>query len=256
MMLVTGATGFVGIHVARALLKRGERVRVLVRRTSNLAQLKELTGIETTEGDLRDRASLDRAVAGCEMVFHVAADYRFDVADPVETYKSNVEGTVNLLDAAGQAGVKKIVYTSTVGCIGFLKDALADEDTPVSLKMMVGTYKRTKFQAEQKALELARNGLPVVIVNPTAPVGEMDSKPTPTGDMIVRFLKGKMPAVIDTGLNLIDVRACAEGHVLAAEKGRVGERYILGTKNMTLMGIRSEERRVGKECRSRWSPYH
>ena len=237
MIFVTGATGFVGNHVARALVKRGQSVRLLVRKTSNLSFLKDIHGIETVEGDLRDRASLERAVKGCEMLFHVAADYRFDVADPAEVYKSNVEGTANLLDAAGQAGVKRIVYTSTVGCIGFLKDELADEATPVSIDMMVGTYKRTKFQAEQKALEFARQGLPVVIVNPTTPVGELDSKPTPTGDMIVRFLKRKMPAVIDTGLNLIDVRDCAEGHVLAAEKGRICERYILGNKNMTLMDI-------------------
>ena len=237
MILVTGPTGFVGNHVARALIKRGQGVRLLIRKTSNLKYLNDLKPFETAEGDLRDRASLERAVKGCEMLFHVAADYRFDVADPVDTYKSNVEGTENLLEAAGGAGVKKIVYTSTVGCIGFLKDALADENTPVSLDMMVGTYKRTKFQAEQKALELARKGLPVIIVNPTAPVGELDSKPTPTGDMTVRFLKGKMPAVIDTGLNLIDVRDCAEGHVLAAEKGRVGERYILGCQNLTLMQI-------------------
>ena len=164
-------------------------------------------------------------------------DYRFDVADPEDTYKSNVQGTADLLEAAGQAGARRIVYTSTVGCIGFLKGALATEATPISLDMMVGTYKRTKFQAEQKAFELAKQGLPVVIVNPTTPVGEMDAKPTPTGDMIVRFLKRKMPAVIDTGLNLIDVRDCAEGHVLAAEKGRIGERYMLGCKNMTLMEI-------------------
>ncbi|HLX61757.1 MAG TPA: hopanoid-associated sugar epimerase [Planctomycetota bacterium] len=237
MFLVTGASGFVGNHVARALLKRGFPVRLLVRKTSNLAFLSDLSGFETVEGDLRDRASLDRAVAGCEMLFHVAADYRFDVADPHDTYKSNVEGTAHLLEAAGNAGLKRIVYTSTVGCIGFLKDALANEATPVTLEMMIGTYKRTKFQAEQRALELARRGLPVVIVNPTTPVGEFDAKPTPTGDMIVRFLKRKMPAVIDTGLNLIDVRDCAEGHLLAAEKGRVGERYILGNKNMTLMEI-------------------
>src|SRR5437868_5745859 len=236
MILVTGATGFVGNHVARALLRRGEAVRILTRTSSSLACLTDLP-LEKSVGDLRDRASLDAAVKGCSMLFHVAADYRFDVSNPGDVYKSNVEGTRNLLEAAGQAGVKRIVYTSTVGCIGFLKDALANEDTPVSLEMMIGTYKRTKFQAELKALELAKKGLPIVIVNPTAPVGELDSKPTPTGDMTVRFLKGKMPAVIDTGLNLIDVRDCAEGHVLAAEKGRVGERYILGTKNMTLMEI-------------------
>jgi dihydroflavonol-4-reductase len=237
MILVTGATGFVGNHVARALIKRGEHVRVLSRKSSNRSFLADLPKIDFATGDLRDKASLDQAVKGCKGLYHVAADYRFDVSDQADTYKSNVEGTRNLLEAAGNAGVKKIVYTSTVGCIGFIKDGLANETSPVSVDMMVGTYKRTKFQAEQAVLELAKKGLPVVIVNPTAPVGELDNKPTPTGDMIVRFLKGKMPAVIDTGLNLIDVRDCALGHILAAEKGRIGERYILGCKNMTLMEI-------------------
>jgi dihydroflavonol-4-reductase len=236
MILITGATGFVGNHVARALLKRGEAIRLLVRKTSNLSWLSDLK-YETAVGDLRDRASLDAAVKGCSMLFHVAADYRFDVSDPTDVYNSNVEGTRHLLEAAGAAGLKRIVYTSTVGCIGFIKDGLGNEESPVSLELMVGTYKRTKFQAEQVARELAVKGLPVVIVNPTAPIGEYDAKPTPTGEMIVRFLKRKMPAVIDTGLNLIDVRDCAEGHVLAAEKGHVGERYILGCKNMTLMEI-------------------
>ncbi len=236
MILVTGATGFVGNHVARALLKRGESVRLLVRKTSNLSWLAGLK-YETAVGDLRDRASLDAAVKGCAMLFHVAADYRFDVSDPTDVYRSNVEGTRDLLVAGGNAGVKRIVYTSTVGCIGLIKGGVGTESTPVSLELMVGTYKRTKFQAEQVALELAAKGLPIVIVNPTAPIGEYDGKPTPTGEMIVRFLKRKMPAVIDTGLNLIDVRDCAEGHVLAAEKGRVGERYILGCRNMTLMEI-------------------
>jgi dihydroflavonol-4-reductase len=237
MILVTGASGFLGNHVARALVQRGGGVRILVRKTSNLQHLADLPALEKAVGDLRDKASLEAAVKGCEMLFHVAADYRFDVANPDDVYKSNVEGTRNLLEAAGSAGVRRIVYTSTVGCIGFIKDGLANEDSPVSVDMMVGTYKRTKFQAEQAALELARKGLPIVIVNPTAPVGELDAKPTPTGDMIVRFLQRKMPAVIDTGLNLIDARDCALGHVLAAEKGRVGERYILGCKNMTLMEI-------------------
>jgi dihydroflavonol-4-reductase len=236
MILVTGATGFVGNHVARALIKSGEAVRILVRKTSNLKWLSDLK-IETTEGDLRDRASLDTAVKGCSMLFHVAADYRFDVSDPNDVYQSNVEGTRHLLEAGGNAGVKRIVYTSTVGCIGFIKGGLGNEQTPVSLELMVGTYKRTKFQAEQVALELSAKGLPIVIVNPTAPIGEYDSKPTPTGEMIVRFLKRKMPAVIDTGLNLIDVRDCAQGHLLAAQRGKVGQRYILGCKNMTLMEI-------------------
>lgn len=235
MILVTGASGFVGNHVARALIKRGADVRLLVRPTSNLTWLSDIK-YEKAVGDLRDRGSLEAAAKGCEQAYHVAADYRFDVADPVDTYKSNVEGTRNLLEACGNAGVKRIVYTSTVGCIGFTADGKATEESPVSLDLMIGTYKRTKFQAEQVALELSKT-LPIVIVNPTAPVGELDSKPTPTGEMTVRFLQRKMPAVIDTGLNLIDVRDCAEGHILAAEKGRIGQRYILGCKNMTLLEI-------------------
>ena len=238
MILVTGATGFLGNHVARALLQRGEAIRVLVRTTSRLDLLKDLTGFETITGDLRDKASLEKAVKGCSMVFHVAADYRFDVPDTEDMYRSNVTGTRDLMEAAGQAGVSRIVYTSTVGCIGLPESgALGDEETPVSLSKMVGTYKRTKFQAEEVVLELAKKGLPVVIVNPTAPVGSHDLKPTPTGDVILRFLKRKMPAVVDTGLNLIDVRDCAMGHLLAAERGRTGERYILGCRNMTLMDI-------------------
>jgi dihydroflavonol-4-reductase len=238
MFLVIGATGFLGNHVARRLALRGERLRLLVRKTSRLDLLEDIPNKETCEGDLRDKASLERAVKGCTMVFHVAADYRFDVGDPDEMYKSNVEGSRNLLEAAGNAGVARVVYTSTVGCIGLPGDGkLGTEDTPVSLETMVGQYKRTKFQAEQAVLELAKKGLPVVIVNPTAPIGEFDSKPTPTGEMVVRFLKRKMPAVIDTGLNLIDARDCAEGHWLAAERGRTGQRYILGCKNMTLMEI-------------------
>jgi dihydroflavonol-4-reductase len=190
------------------------------------------------EGDLRDRASLAQALRGCSMLFHVAADYRFDVRDPEEMWRSNVEGTRNLLEEAGQKGVARIVYTSTVGCIGLpASGALGTESTPVRIEDMPGPYKRTKFQAEEAVKEMAGQGLPVVIVNPTAPVGERDVKPTPTGAMIIRFLHGKMPVVIDTGLNLIDVRDCAQGHLLAAERGRTGERYILGCRNLTLMEI-------------------
>jgi dihydroflavonol-4-reductase len=236
MILVTGASGFVGNHVVRALIKRGDAVRILVRKSSNLSYVSDLK-LEKAVGDLRDKSSLEAAVKGCTELYHVAADYRFDVSDPDDVYKSNVEGTRNLLEAAGHANVRRIVYTSTVGCIGFVPSGDADENSPVSIDMMVGTYKRTKFQAELVALELAKRGLPIVIVNPTAPVGELDSKPTPTGEMTVRFLQGKMPAVIDTGLNLIDVRDCALGHLLAAEKGRIGERYILGCRNMTLKEI-------------------
>lgn len=243
-VLVTGATGFVGNHVARALLKAGATVRVLVRPTSNLALLEDMK-VEKVVGDLGERASLEKAAAGCSEVFHVAADYRFDVRDPGEMTRSNVEGTRNILAAAGAGGARRVVYTSTVGCIGLPKDGSpGTEETPVSLDEMVGTYKRTKFLAEQEALRAAREGLPVVLVNPTAPVGERDAKPTPTGAVIVRFLKGKMPAVVDTGLNLIDVRDCAAGHLAAAEKGRVGERYILGCRNLTLMEIMETLARV------------
>lgn len=238
MILVTGATGFLGNHVARALVAEGETVRVLVRASSNLKLLEDLPGLERAAGDLKDRASLLRATKGCSRLFHVAADYRFDVADPEETYRTNVEGTKHLMEAAAEAGVARIVYTSTVGCIGLpASGALGTEETPVALKDMVGTYKRTKFQAEQVVLELAAKGLPAVIVNPTAPIGERDVRPTPTGEMILRFLRRKMPAVIDTGLNLIDVRDCAKGHLLACERGRTGQRYILGCKNLPLVEI-------------------
>jgi dihydroflavonol-4-reductase len=186
---------------------------------------------------LRDAASLERAVAGCGLVFHVAADYRLWAKDPSELYRSNVDGTRNLLSAARSAGVDRVVYTSTVGCIGIPKDREGDEEQPVSLDEMVGAYKRSKFQAEQVALEFARSGFPVVIVNPTAPVGDHDFKPTPTGKIIVDFLRNAMPAYLDTGLNLVDVRDTAEGHLLACEKGRPGERYILGCQNLTLQQI-------------------
>lgn len=229
--LITGATGFVGWHVARKLIERGQRVRALVRPSS---RLRELEGVEPVTGDLRDRGSLDRAVAGCGLVFHVAADYRLWAADPNELYASNVDGTRNVLEAARQAGVERVVYTSTVGCIG-MPDG--DETTPVALEDMAGAYKRSKFLAEQVALEFASGGFPVVIVNPTAPVGDHDFKPTPTGKVIVDFLKRAMPAYIETGLNVVDVRDVAEGHVLAWERGKAGERYILGCENLTLQDI-------------------
>ena len=231
--LVTGASGFLGWHVARVLLERGFSVRALVREGSRVDGLE----VERVTGDLRDPASLDRAAAGCSLVFHVAADYRLWVRDPREMYRSNVEGTRNLLQAARQAGAERIVYTSTVGCIGFRHDGLGDETTPVTLAGMAGHYKRSKFMAEQVALEFARSGLPVVIVNPTAPVGDHDVKPTPTGKIVLDFLKGDMPAFIDTGLNIVDVRDTAEGHWLASQRGRTGERYILGSENLTLAQI-------------------
>jgi dihydroflavonol-4-reductase len=231
--LVTGASGFLGWHVARLLIERGYSVRALARPGSSVADLP----VEIATGDLRDRDSLERAVAGCGLVYHVAADYRLWAKNPRELYDSNVEGTRHLLAASQQAGVERIVYTSTVGCIGVPHDSIGDETTPVSLADMAGDYKRSKFLAEQVALEFARAGLPVVIVNPTAPIGDHDVKPTPTGKIVLDFLNGDMPAFIDTGLNVVDVRDTAAGHLLACEHGRPGERYILGSENLTLAQI-------------------
>lgn len=232
--LVTGATGFIGWHVARQLLDRGDCVRVLARPSSTI---RELEGASVVYGDLQQEDSLRRAVEGCQIVFHVAADYRLWAPRPEELYRSNVDGTRSLLRSARDAGVERFVYTSTVGCIGIPPGGIGDEDTPVSLDDMTGAYKRSKFLAEQEALRAAREGFPVVIVNPTAPIGDHDVKPTPTGKIIVDYLKGNMPAYVDTGLNLVDVRDTARGHLLAAEAGRPGERYILGSENLTLAQI-------------------
>jgi dihydroflavonol-4-reductase len=231
--LVTGASGFIGWHVARLLSARGYKVRALVRPTSQLREL----DVESVTGDLRDPASLASAVEGCGLVFHVAADYRLWAPDPNELYRSNVDGTRNLLQAARKAGVERVVYTSTVGCIGIPKGSEGDENCAVALEDMCGTYKRSKFLAEKTALEFAMSGFPVIAVNPTAPIGDHDFKPTPTGKIIVDFLKGAMPAFIDTGLNLVDVKDVAEGNLLACERGRPGERYILGCENVTLAQI-------------------
>jgi dihydroflavonol-4-reductase len=235
--LVTGATGFVGSHVARQLVSAGHRVRILVRRTSNLKLLDGLPA-ERVDGDLCDSASLERAVAGVHRVFHVAADYRLWARRSEEIYESNVSGTRSLLEAAEREGVQKIVYTSTVATIAVPREgSLPDEATRATLDEMIGHYKRSKFLAEQEALNAASRGVPVVIVNPTTPVGPGDWKPTPTGRIIVDFLNGRMPAYVDTGLNVVAVEDVAAGHLLAAEKGRVGERYILGRRNMTLKEI-------------------
>ncbi|GIU73280.1 MAG: dihydroflavonol-4-reductase [Bryobacteraceae bacterium] len=231
--LVTGASGFLGWHVAQALLRRGIPVRALVRNPKAVTDL----DAELVAGDLRDAAAVRRAAEGCGLVFHVAADYRLWTPRPREMYESNVGGTRNVLEAARQAGAERIVYTSTVGCIGFVKGGLGDETTPVSLHDMTGHYKRSKWLAEQEALAAAREGLPVVIVNPTAPVGAHDVKPTPTGQTILDFLRGRMPAYVDTGLNIVDAADAAEGHWLACERGRAGERYILGGENLTLKQI-------------------
>jgi dihydroflavonol-4-reductase len=232
--LVTGATGFVGWHVARALLDRGQSVRVLARDPS---KLRELEGAEAVRGDLRDPASLERAVEGCSVVYHVAADYRLWTREPDEMYSSNVGGTRAMIQAARAAGVERFVYTSTVGCIAVPPGGVGDETMVARVEDMGGHYKRSKLLAEGVALESAAQGFPVVIVNPTAPVGDHDFKPTPTGKIVVDFVRGAMPAYLDTGLNVVDVRDVAAGHLAACERGRVGERYILGAENMTLRQI-------------------
>jgi dihydroflavonol-4-reductase len=251
-VLVTGASGFLGWQVARLLEERGYRVRALVRPGS------QITGLdaEIATGDLRDAGSLERAVAGCWLLFHVAADYRLWAKRPVELHQTNVDGTRNLLEAARRAGVERAVYTSTVGTIGLPQQGLGDEQTPVSLGDMAGTYKRTKFLAERVALEFAASGFPVTIVNPTAPVGDHDVKPTPTGQIIVDFLNGRLPAFIDTGLNIVDARDVAEGHLLALEHGRPGERYILGSENLTLAQILEALARItGRRAPATRLPY-
>ena len=234
---VTGATGFLGSHVARVLGEQGADLRLLVRSTSNLRNLEGIKA-ETATGDLRDSSSLEKGMSGCDTVFHVAADYRLWVRDPAEMYRSNVDGTKAILDAARKNGVRRVVHTSSVATVGFTGNGHpADEDSPVSLADMIGPYKRSKFMAEQLAMEAGGSGMHVVVVNPTTPVGEQDVKPTPTGRIVVDFLKRRFPAYVETGLNLVDVRECAVGHVVALEKGRPGERYILGGENLTLKQI-------------------
>jgi dihydroflavonol-4-reductase len=235
--LVTGGTGFIGGRLVRRLVQRGDSVRVLARPASRRDLLGDLA-IEYVEGDLRDPESLRAAVRGCRRVFHVAADYRLWAPRPAELYESNVEGTRHVIEAAMAAGVERIIYTSSVGALGLPADGSPGaETTPVTLDDMMGHYKRSKFLAEQEALRLAAAGAPVVLVHPSTPVGPGDAKPTPTGQMIVDFLCGRMPAFVDTGLNLVHVDDVAEGHLLAAERGRVGEKYILGHCNMTLREI-------------------
>lgn len=234
---VTGATGFVGAHVARELAGQGADLRVLVRPTSDPRNIEGLPG-ERVVGDLREPASIEKAMAGCDVAFHVAADYRLWVRNPEEMYRVNVEGTRALLTAARNNKVRRVVYTSSVATMGFSSSGrLADEDSPVSLADMIGHYKRSKFMAEQAALKASGGGTDVIVVNPTTPVGERDVKPTPTGRIVVDFLKKKFPAYVDTGLNLVDVKECARGHVAALEKGRPGQRYILGGENLTLKRI-------------------
>jgi dihydroflavonol-4-reductase len=219
------------------LADEGADLRLLVRPTSNLRNLEGLKA-DTTTGDLRDAPSLEKAMSGCDTVFHVAADYRLWVRDPQEMFRSNVEGTRALLEAARKNGVSRVVYTSSVATMGFTNHGHpADEDSPVSLANMIGPYKRSKFMAEQIALEAGRSGMHVVTVNPTTPIGEQDVKPTPTGRIVVDFLKRKFPAYVETGLNLVDATECARGHISALERGKPGERYILGGENLTLKQI-------------------
>jgi dihydroflavonol-4-reductase len=237
LTFVTGATGFIGSHVVRQLLRRGDRVRILARNSSRKSNV-ESFGCEIAIGDLKDSMSLLRCVQGCSRVYHVAADYRLWARTPQDIYDNNVGGTRNLLSACCEAGVEKVVYTSTVGAIGMRKDGLpADEDSPVKLDDMIGHYKRSKFMAEQVAKEFASSGLPVVIVNPTTPVGAGDLKPTPTGKIILEAIKGRMPAYVETGLNIVGVEDVAQGHILAETHGRIGERYILGGENWSLEEI-------------------
>jgi dihydroflavonol-4-reductase len=237
LSLVTGATGFVGSAVARALLARGHPVRVLARPNSDRRNLAGLA-VEIAEGAMEDPRSLARAVAGCRYVYHVAADYRIWVPDPAPMFRANVDGTRDLLTAALEAGAERVVYTSSVATLGLVAGGSADEETPSRLDDMIGPYKRSKFAAEEVARGLARErGVPVVIVNPSTPVGPGDIKPTPTGRLIVEAARGQMPAFVDTGLNIVHVDDVAEGHLAAAEKGRIGERYILGGENLALAEI-------------------
>ena len=231
--LVTGAAGFLGSHVTRQLVARGDDVRVLLRASSTNRAIADLP-LEYVTGDLRDPASLDRAMKGVKRVFHVAADYRLRAKRKQDIYDSNVGGTKNLLDAAKRAGVEQLIYTSTVATIAVDRPQHPNEFTDAKLEEMVGHYKRSKWMAEKEALGAAKSGLPVIVAMPTTPVGPWDWKPTPTGKIILDFLNGKMPGYVKTGLNFVGVEECAAGHLLIAEKGKVGERYLLGGENLTL----------------------
>src|SRR5271163_604171 len=234
--LVTGASGFLGSHVARQLVARGEEVRVLMRASSTNRAIGDLS-LEYVTGDLRDAASLERALAGVKCVFHVAADYRLWAKKSRDIYDSNVGGTKNLLEAAKRAGVEKFIYTSTVATIAVDRPELPTEATDAKLEEMVGHYKRSKWMAEREALNAAKEGLPVIVAMPTTPVGPGDWKPTPTGKIILDFLNGKMPGYVETGLNFVGAEECAEGHLLVAENGKAGERYLLGAENLTLKAL-------------------
>lgn len=236
-VFLTGATGFVGSHVARAYASQGATLRLLTRGSSNLASLEGVPG-DTVTGDLRSPESLRSALTGCDALVHVAADYRLWVPDPADMYRANVDGTRDLLRIAREVGVRRVVYTSSVATMGFTKtDTIVDEQTPVTEADMIGHYKRSKWLAEQEAIAAAHAGQHVMILNPTTPIGSMDSKPTPTGRIIVDFLNRNFPAYVDTGLNLVDVAEVARMHVVALERGTPGERYILGGENLTLKQI-------------------
>jgi dihydroflavonol-4-reductase len=236
-VFLTGATGFVGSHVARVYAEGGAELRLLTRSSSNLTSIAGINA-ETVVGDLRDVGSLRSAIAGCDAVVHVAADYRLWVRDPKAMYGANVDGTRELLKLAREVGVKRVVYTSSVATMGFKMDAtIVDEETPVGLDDMIGHYKRSKFLGELEAIKAARSGQEVLILNPTTPIGSEDRKPTPTGQIVVDFLNRRFPAYVDTGLNLVDVGEVARMHLVALERGRTGERYILGGENLTLKQI-------------------
>jgi len=234
--LVTGATGFIGANLVRQLLEQRYQVKALVRKESNRQNIEGLD-IDVVIGDLRDRDSLEKALEGCEVLFHVAATYTFWSPDPQAIYETNVKGTENILVAAQKMGTKKVIYTSTESTIGIADGQLGTEEMETSLDLLPGHYKKSKYLAEKFALKMCQEGLPLVIVNPTMPVGPWDIKPTPTGQVIVDFLNGRMPACVNTGLNVVDVEDVARGHILALEKGRLGQRYILGHKNLTLREI-------------------
>jgi len=231
--LVTGATGFIGGNVARALLRHGYGVRALVRDVGRAADLKAM-GAQLALGDLCDEASLERAVSGCDALLHVGAIYTLWAPEPELVYRTNVRGTRTLLELAGRAGVRRIVFTSSESTLRVPRGGVGDEEGRRDLRRIAGPYKRSKYLAEQLALDMAGDGLPLVVVNPTTPVGVGDVKPTPTGGLILDFLNRRMPAFVDTGLNVVDVEDVAEGHVLALEHGRVGERYLLGNENLTM----------------------
>ena len=234
--LVTGAAGFLGSHLTRQLIARGADVRVLLRPSSSNRAIADLP-LEYITGDLRDAASLDRAMLGVQRVFHVAADYRLWSKRSQDIYDSNVGGTRNLLEAAGRVGVEQFIYTSTVATIAVDRPEHPNEFTDAKLDEMVGHYKRSKWLAEKEVLDAAKHGFPAIVAMPTTPVGPWDWKPTPTGKIILDFLNGKMPGYVETGLNFVGVEECAAGHILVAEKGTVGERYLLGAENLTLKGV-------------------